>query len=343
MLDYDAMRSKVKKLVEKPDKDPAKLPRTEKEMEMVSIYNLFLEPDEMEPEMEPDLAVPSPPKVLDGIAAKRAQLLVEDDEFASRYSASGSGVRRTQSLMTRVSSFRRSMFGADPDEALLQRSASRASTRKSPRAPSTLFRMPSLRESSTDALLQRSSTTSSRHVKSPRPGTPMPVTPQRSPRAKEMLGSPLRPNEDITESSRAPSRSPRAKEMQGSPLRPDEDAAGSSRAPSRFSPLRHTPSYISKAAKAISDRRKSWLSTSGSRPSTPFWHPSELEEIMQPLKEEYLKSQTDKLAQAKAAYEQLNEQLTAELPQLIDLRYTFLSPLRLSVCCFADRCAEYRT
>ncbi|KXL50194.1 hypothetical protein M433DRAFT_84464 [Acidomyces richmondensis BFW] len=34
MLDYDAMRSKVKKLVEKPDKDPGKLPRTEKECEM---------------------------------------------------------------------------------------------------------------------------------------------------------------------------------------------------------------------------------------------------------------------------------------------------------------------
>ncbi|EGP85404.1 unnamed protein product [Zymoseptoria tritici ST99CH_3D7] len=34
MLDYDSMRSKVKKLVEKPDKDPGKLPRTEKETEM---------------------------------------------------------------------------------------------------------------------------------------------------------------------------------------------------------------------------------------------------------------------------------------------------------------------
>jgi len=34
MLDYDAMRSKVKKLTDKPDKDPGKLPRTEKELEM---------------------------------------------------------------------------------------------------------------------------------------------------------------------------------------------------------------------------------------------------------------------------------------------------------------------
>lgn len=34
LLDYDSMRAKVKRLVEKPDKDPAKLPRTEREAEM---------------------------------------------------------------------------------------------------------------------------------------------------------------------------------------------------------------------------------------------------------------------------------------------------------------------
>jgi len=34
LLDYDSMRAKVKKLVEKPDKDVAKLPRAEKEAEM---------------------------------------------------------------------------------------------------------------------------------------------------------------------------------------------------------------------------------------------------------------------------------------------------------------------
>jgi len=37
MLDYDSMRSKVKRLTEKPDKDPAKLPRTEKEQEMAKV------------------------------------------------------------------------------------------------------------------------------------------------------------------------------------------------------------------------------------------------------------------------------------------------------------------
>jgi bridging integrator 3 len=34
LLDYDSMRSKVKKLVEKPDKDVTKLPRAEREAEM---------------------------------------------------------------------------------------------------------------------------------------------------------------------------------------------------------------------------------------------------------------------------------------------------------------------
>lgn len=34
LLDYDSMRSKVKKLVDKPDKDPSKLPRAEREAEL---------------------------------------------------------------------------------------------------------------------------------------------------------------------------------------------------------------------------------------------------------------------------------------------------------------------
>jgi len=34
LLDYDSMRAKVKRLVEKPDKDASKLPTAEKEMEM---------------------------------------------------------------------------------------------------------------------------------------------------------------------------------------------------------------------------------------------------------------------------------------------------------------------
>ncbi|KFY86225.1 hypothetical protein V500_07783 [Pseudogymnoascus sp. VKM F-4518 (FW-2643)] len=37
LLDYDAMRAKVKKLVEKPDKDASKLPRAEKEADMAKV------------------------------------------------------------------------------------------------------------------------------------------------------------------------------------------------------------------------------------------------------------------------------------------------------------------
>lgn len=37
LLDYDALRAKVKRLVEKPDKDATKLPRTEKELEMAKL------------------------------------------------------------------------------------------------------------------------------------------------------------------------------------------------------------------------------------------------------------------------------------------------------------------
>lgn len=41
---------------------------------------------------------------------------------------------------------------------------------------------------------------------------------------------------------------------------------------------------------------------------------------MGPLKEAFLEKQTNLLVQAKAAYDQLNEQLSDELPKLIDLR-----------------------
>ena len=37
MLDYDALRSKVKKLVEKPDKDVTKLPRLEREADQAKL------------------------------------------------------------------------------------------------------------------------------------------------------------------------------------------------------------------------------------------------------------------------------------------------------------------
>ena len=47
---------------------------------------------------------------------------------------------------------------------------------------------------------------------------------------------------------------------------------------------------------------------------------------MRPVKQAFMMKQTDDLKQAKAAYEQLNDQLTNELPQLIDLRVPYLDP-----------------
>jgi hypothetical protein len=98
LLDYDAVRAKVKKLTEKPDKDPAKLPRTEKEAEMVSLNSFLCEASftpgldhgsaakrtstaaREDDILEPDLTVPSPPKALDKVARIR-QLQQEDEEM----------------------------------------------------------------------------------------------------------------------------------------------------------------------------------------------------------------------------------------------------------------------
>ncbi|KAF8457979.1 BAR domain-containing protein [Terfezia claveryi] len=59
LLDYDQMRAKVKKLVEKPDNDPGKLPRTEKEAQMAKeIYEALNEQLTTELPQLIDLRVP---------------------------------------------------------------------------------------------------------------------------------------------------------------------------------------------------------------------------------------------------------------------------------------------
>jgi hypothetical protein len=87
------------------------------------------------------------------------------------------------------------------------------------------------------------------------------------------------------------------------------------------------PSAITTSAKAAPGPRYQGAEyaspygvTSKPKAKTPFFNPSKLESIMEPLKQEYIKNQTNEVLQAKAAYEQLNDQLTNELPQLIDLR-----------------------
>lgn len=257
MLDYDAMRSKVKKLVEKPDKDPAKLPRTEKETEMVSMQQFLDDPEHLEDvnldniNEDVDLAMPSPPKVLDHI--KRVQQIQNEEESIVRRHSGVEGLGRSPSIIRRVSNrmsvLRSPKLGTPPSEqatGLLQRSP----TISSLRPPS--MRFPRVRDSSSEGLLHRSA-------------------------------------------SSPPTNFPMSQRLSASP------------------------------SISISDSMRKRQLTQSSRPSleaslTPFFHPSDLEQLMQPLREEYIRMQTNLCAQAKVAYDQLNEQLTSELPQLIDLR-----------------------
>lgn len=276
------MRSKVKRLTEKPDKDPAKLPRTEKEQDMVSLSD-FLR-DDYSPtgsfltvrgssasvlsiDTNPDLGVPSPPKALNGIR-QRLGLNVDDDELDTGYGneydtllASPSRGRRTgRTLLARTSSI-----------------ISNYSALLSPRRDS---------DSSHDTEEQDDDD-----------------------RVSSKNSSPRRPNEQIRSfTSNVPST------IHDSQPRPTSSIY-STQSSSALVPA-------SSARDSASTRGATWPRQKiipGTQ-STPFFEPSELEEIMAPLKVDFMRKQADKLEQAKAAYDQLNEQLMSELPQLIDLR-----------------------
>jgi len=246
MLDYDAMRSKVKRLVEKPDKDPAKLPRTEKEAEMVSLNESLDDTGVdghtplLDPDMGLDLSVPSPPKARrPDIEALKQQALDEEDEIMRGLTrGSGSGLSRRSSLMSRVSGnlrkHSRHSVGVWESTALLRRHSLLSS--HTPLRPSSM-RLQRKRES---------------YMSTPHPGPSTPTGQRKRTSGVSTFPSTARSSKQLT--------------------------------------------------------------------PTPFFQPSELEELMKPLREEYIQRQTNKLAQAKAAYDQLNDQLTHELPQLIDLR-----------------------
>lgn len=271
MLDYDAMRAKVRKLVEKPDKDPAKLPRTEKETEMVSMTDFLKGPGHDSPL---DLSLHSPPKALDTF--KRVEQLQQEDEDMVRRHGGWSAVSKSPSVVSRIRSSPR--LGSGRDEAMLQRSSSATPRPSSIRAQSTTFRLPAVRESSSEALLQRSNT-NSRHSSSP----------ASTPSASSLL--------TVTPATQ-----------------------GVHKRVSALSPSPSTMSSFSSNQKKQKTTSNTNTHTARTTAATPFFHPSELEQLMQPLREEYIRTQTNAMAQAKAAYDQLNEQLTSELPQLIDLR-----------------------
>ena len=281
MLDYDSMRSKVKRLTEKPDKDPAKLPRTEKEQDMVSLSD-FLR-DDCSPtgsfltvregsvsalgvNTDTDLGVPSPPKALNGIR-QRLGLIADDDE---------------------------SETGAGTDEEILL-----ATPTRSKRAGRTLLARTSSIISSYSAIL--------------------------SPRQDSDFGdSPQKEDNHSSSTHSSPKRLSPGKESLSRSTSSLEDS--DPRRTSSIYSSQSTSTLVPDSAvdDSASTRGGTWprrKDVSNTQPNHPFFEPSELEEIMAPLKADFMRRQADKLEQAKAAYDQLNEQLMSELPQLIDLRY----------------------
>ena len=292
MLDYDAMRSKVKKLTEKPDKDPAKLPRAEKETEMVSRPD-FLDENPLFPPLsqlwkapstptsskttkalsrhsgvddfvDELTEMPSPPKVLQRpeiAALKRKEREVADGEKR---------LGRSPSLLGRVSSLKAPRLGAASRQAMLQRSVSTMSSVDVRGIPDFAFR------SSFDDVF-----------------------------------------DDI---GKGKSRSSTDGQFQHAARRSVSLSSSVSHPSIILTPRKHRRSDESSSRTSIYGHRAR-ASLSHKPLPTPFFQPSELEDLMAPLRQEFLQTQADLLVQAKAAYEQLNEQLTTELPQLIDLRY----------------------
>jgi hypothetical protein len=277
MLDYDALRAKVKKLTEKPDKDPAKLPRTEKETEMVSLQAFLTDDpfhlrtssmDTQKYHRASDvsglgLAVPSPPKVLQrpeiarlrrGQAHSPSRPIVAPLDRSSNLSSQACEADARLSTESNVQ--------------LLQRSLSMAT------------QATALTSSSSETII---------HVGSD---------------SKTILPANINNIPPRAVSMTAPSHSTTKR------LTPSFTTITPPTNPT-MSPSRTKDSLL------LDSRHKR---TSGrSATSTPLMAPSELE-LLQPFKEESQQKQADSFAQAKAAYEQLNEQLTSELPQLIDLR-----------------------
>jgi hypothetical protein len=282
MLDYDSMRSKVKRLTEKPDKDPAKLPRTEKEQDMVSLSD-FLRDDSpsgsvmtvresnalmLSVDTNPDLGVPSPPKALNGIR-QRLGLSVEEDDLDTGAGAEDEELDLTPSR------------GRRTGRTLLARTSSIISSYSSILSPR---QDPDDSEDTVQQDENQDVFTAHQEVERPRLEN------------RSLTSGASFASQDIQKS----------------------------RSSSIYSGNSHSTLVTASSVRGSdSTYGATWPRNTrvSSTQSTPFFNPSELEDIMAPLKVEFMRKQADKLEQAKAAYDQLNEQLMSELPQLIDLRY----------------------
>ena len=280
MLDYDAMRAKVRKLTEKPDKDPAKLPRTEKETEMVSMKQFL---DEAEASFTPDLSIPSPPKALNGIQRKPIsgspcgrENTEPDVDLDTTWAFRAADRRRYKKAMCDYEQGAQSTASREKSQSTLKR----LSSIKSPKL-GTGPEVSVLQHNGSDTL------NSSIHVaKLRKPGQETVL-----PRSDSII-------------SRKPLSMPSHSMQRGDTAR--------SLTPSTLISINKRNSTAFSMRSASTATRKPGRS--------PWLNPSELEDIMAPLREQYIQTQTDSLKQAKVAYDQLNEQLTNELPQLIDLR-----------------------
>ena len=285
MLDYDSMRSKVKRLTEKPDKDPAKLPRTEKEQEMVSppdfLYD-FSPSSSLTVSREgsvsarsaktnSDLGVPSPPKALNGIRQRfdlgpeEGELdtgtIDEDDDLKSLPSQGRRSRRtllgRTTSILSNYSALDSPPLGAESIDGVSPKKEKKSATPASPTS------------------VKRSRVEDPSHSRSPTSTTRLVDQQYPSSTYSFQSSSTLNPAASFRDSA---------------------------------------------STRGVTWPRQSRVSSSY---STPWFEPSELEDIMAPLRLDFMRKQADKLEQAKVAYDQLNEQLMSELPQLIDLRYVY--------------------
>jgi hypothetical protein len=284
MLDYDSMRSKVKRLTEKPDKDPAKLPRTEKEQEMVSPpdflydYSPISSPSvsrqgsvSVSAKTNSDLGVPSPPKALNGIRQRfglgpeEGELdtgtIEEDDDLKSLPSQGRRSRRtllgRTTSILSNYSALDSPPLGADSIDGVSPKKENKSATPASP------------------TIIKRSRVEDPSHSRSPTSMTRLVDHQYPSSTYSFQSSSTLNPAASFRDSA---------------------------------------------STRGVTWPRQSCVSSSY---STPWFEPSELEDIMAPLRLDFMRKQADKLEQAKVAYDQLNEQLMSELPQLIDLRYVY--------------------
>ncbi|SMR56857.1 unnamed protein product [Zymoseptoria tritici ST99CH_3D1] len=330
MLDYDSMRSKVKKLVEKPDKDPGKLPRTEKETEMVmtaseffrdsSIFDSPSNHNTMHEEEEDTLErLVSPPKILDKIKRlnPRWSQIEAEEEAAMRSVGLGgndfSGISRTISTRRRLSHRLSSLLGGSTpgqspsdeisDELKFMARARTPIAREDKPRPSSASSPASASSNSAETIRPTSHKRTHSAVVNKRLRRHVQDSPTRRASMPQGVSSTNLGLSNISDIHPA--------------LRKKKDTAAKLDSVPRvlFNPPLHT---------FPSPPRPS--STSHSLISTPFFHPSELEDIMAPLRKEFIERKADLCLKAKAAYEQLNNQLTEELPQLIDLRVPYLDP-----------------